>query len=196
MRIEICGAIGSGKSTLSNLLINYGFNLIPENFNTNPFWESFYLNPGHYIFETEITFLLQHYHDLKKNKKKNKVNVCDFSFTQDLAYAMIGLSGKKLNIFKDTYEEIVAELGLADSIICLKCEVDVLLERIKRRAREEEKLINAEFLTKLTNSIYTESEKVKKETKVIYIDSYKYDYVNDVQIQKQILDQITKTIES
>ena len=31
----------------------------------NPFWEAFYTDPSAYTFETEITFLLQHYHFAK-----------------------------------------------------------------------------------------------------------------------------------
>lgn len=70
MRIEICGGIASGKTTLAKLLEENGIGkAIYENFEKNPFWEAFYKNPSKYAFETEIAFTLQHYHEIKKKQQ-------------------------------------------------------------------------------------------------------------------------------
>ena len=69
MRIEICGGIASGKTSLAKLLEEHTIGtVIYEDFKVNPFWEAFYNNPGEYIFETELTFTLQHYHEIKKRQ--------------------------------------------------------------------------------------------------------------------------------
>src|SRR3990167_5882637 len=100
MRLEICGGIASGKTTLLNLLKTNGYkNIIHENFQINPFWEPFYSNPGKYIFETEITFTLQHYHQIKEIVA-NELIITDYSFVLDLAYAKIELNGNKFLIFE------------------------------------------------------------------------------------------------
>jgi len=196
MRIEICGGIGAGKTTLATLLINKGFNPVIENFNLNPFWESFYLNPGKFIFETEVTFLLQHYHEIKKLEKKHIPHACDFSFSQDLAYAKIGLLGNQLNIFKAVYDQIIGELLQPSLIVCLRCDVEIMLERIHKRGRDEEAKIDKNFLTSLTDAIYMEMEEVKGFTKVIFIDSDKNDYVNNFGIQQQIINEIENSLGS
>jgi len=54
MRIEITGAIGSGKSSLAKLLLDHGFDVVFEEFKMNPFWRAFYSNPIKYNFETEL----------------------------------------------------------------------------------------------------------------------------------------------
>ena len=80
MRIEICGGIASGKTTFAALVSRIGYESISESFVTNPFWDAFYSEPGSYIFETEITFALQQYHQVKKQLGAAKPIVCDYSF--------------------------------------------------------------------------------------------------------------------
>ena len=195
MRIELCGPIGAGKTTLANLLVNRGYSLVVDNFNINPFWEAFYLNQGKYIFETEITFLLQHYHDLKKFDKKNTNFVCDFSFVQDLGYAKIGLLGNKLKLFESVYKEILREFGLPELIIFLKCDIDILLERIKKRGRKEELLIQKRFLNNLNKMVSHEVKLLMRKVKVLKINSGEKDYLNNEIVQKQILEKIDLLLE-
>lgn len=144
MRIEICGAIGSGKTTLAKLLGQNAFEPIFEDFKQDPFWLPFYENPGAHAFETEITFLLQHYHQVKRCNGANLV--CDFSFTQDLAFAKIGLKGERLHLFRRVMNECMDELGPADLIIFLRCPPERLLTRIEHRGRPEEKNLTIDFL--------------------------------------------------
>ena len=64
--VEVCGGIASGKTTFAALMTNIGLIPVLEDFKKSPFWEAFYRNPGEYIFETEISFILLHYHQIKK----------------------------------------------------------------------------------------------------------------------------------
>ncbi len=154
MRIEISGGIGSGKTTLATLFSGSKFKVLFENFRLNPFWEPFYQNPNKYNFETEITFVLQHYHQIKLNVDSHVV--CDFSLYQDLAFAKLGLTGKRLKIFEDVYSECIAELGPPDYVIRLECDSSTMLQRIKTRGRNEETLIDVQFLETLQQCIVRE----------------------------------------
>ena len=58
-RIEICGGIASGKTTLASLMKKLKVEVLFEDFKTNPFWKAFYVYPGKYIFETEINTQLK-----------------------------------------------------------------------------------------------------------------------------------------
>jgi deoxyadenosine/deoxycytidine kinase len=187
MRIEICGGIGAGKTTLTTLLGLNGYSSIFEDFKSNPFWEPFFSNPDKFNFETEITFLLQHYHEIKLALDKVKTFVCDFSFYQDLAYAKKGLNESRLKIFEDIFNEGIKELGQPDLLICLKCDEKTLLHRIRSRGRKEEKLIDLNFLAKLNQNIYTEVQNLDRYNKVLYLDSKRYNFVLNTYDQQEVL---------
>ncbi len=190
-RIEIIGGIATGKTTLTKILEKNNLNCVIEDFTLNPFWKSFYLNPGKFIFETEVTFLLQHYHAIKKSLGKGKDFVCDFSLLGDLAYAKIGLKSNKLYIFESVYSEIISEIYKPNLLIYLECEPKIQLERIKNRNREEEKLISVEFLSTLNEAI--KNEVVNKEN-VLKINSSKVDFVKDNNSISKTLDHIKSAL--
>ena len=98
--IEVAGCIASGKTTLVQALSGTFANAIYEDHTINPFWSAFYTNPSLCAFETEITFLLQHYHFLKITATQSEVaSLLDHSFELDMAYAEIGLHGDRKRIF-------------------------------------------------------------------------------------------------
>jgi deoxyguanosine kinase len=191
MRIEICGGISSGKTTLANLLSESGIKPIFENFRANPFWEDFYSNPGQHIFETEITFLLQHYHEIKQTKQVSNILVCDFSLYLDLAYAKIGLRGSKYDAFCSVYDEVISELGYPNILVYLKCDAEILMDRIRARGREVEKNITSEFLKSLDDALRNEIDKIKNHSKVIVIDSGESNFFDDITIRKKIVQNIS-----
>src|SRR5207302_1694437 len=80
IRIEICGGIASGKTTFASLFEQQA-KIIYEDFQAVPFWQDFYAAPAEHAFETELSFLLQHYHQVKRAQSKGQsLVVCDFSF--------------------------------------------------------------------------------------------------------------------
>ena len=60
--IEVAGCIASGKTTFVRILEVESLEGIFEDHTINPFWKTFYTDPSTCAFETEISFLLQHYH--------------------------------------------------------------------------------------------------------------------------------------
>ncbi|HEV7698971.1 MAG TPA: deoxynucleoside kinase, partial [Pyrinomonadaceae bacterium] len=130
MRIEICGAIGAGKTTLAGVLKSNSFVCVTESFRLNPFWSLYFSNPDKFSFETELTFILLHYHQIKLLADNPLPLVCDFSLIQDLAYAMDALAGKRLDIFESIFDEALTEVGPPDLVVCLQCRPEALLERI------------------------------------------------------------------
>jgi hypothetical protein len=63
--------------------------LLLENFESNPFLRAFYENPSANAFETEFSFLLLHFHQLKSHvcAVANSEVISDFHLAKDLLYA-------------------------------------------------------------------------------------------------------------
>jgi deoxyadenosine/deoxycytidine kinase len=193
-RIEVCGGIAAGKTTFASLMKKINLNIIYEAFKKNPFWKAFYRNPGIYIFETEITFLLQHYHQIKDGIESGKKFICDFSFLLDLAYAKIGLTGTKLKAFECVYDEIRDEVALPHLIVYLKCDAETELKRIRERDRAEESSINLEFLSALNEALHNEVETFQGITPVITIDSGKKDFANIESVKDEMVNLINSCL--
>jgi deoxyadenosine/deoxycytidine kinase len=176
-RVEICGNIASGKTTLCKNLTLKGFTPIFENFQKNPFIKKFYEDPGEFSFETEITFLLQHYHAIKLQLSSHLV-VCDFSLFQDIAYADVNLEGNRHKLFLEMAVELQNEILFPSKLIHIRCPEDILIERIKKRNREIEKGLTIEYLIEVNKAISFRVAKIKHKIQIISLDSDKTDFTD------------------
>jgi deoxyguanosine kinase len=188
MRIEICGGIAAGKTTLARLLKSLPARPVLERFRENPFWRAFYANPGAHAFETEVTFLLQHYHELKVHGSRYGTIVSDFSLLQDAAYAAMGLPGSQKAAFDKVLLEVEAEIGRADLLIHVVCPPTVELERIKRRGRQAEARITVSFLRALNTSI--EDHVRSTASPVAIVDSAKLNFARNARDRQAVLQSI------
>ena len=185
-RIEICGGIATGKTTLAGLMTDVDVDIIHEDFAKNPFWEAYYQNPGaQYMFETETTFILQHYHDIKRQIGEGRILVTDYSFVTDLAYARIGLDGAKLEIFRSIYQLLKEEIGSPALIVHLRCSVEVQANRIAARGRDEENMIDVGFLEKLNQAIVDEISELNTKLNIIEINTEAEDFAHNDIIRKK-----------
>lgn len=176
--VEIAGGIASGKTTLLNALSGVGAHPVYENHALNPYWHDSYSEPGAYTFETEISFLLQHYHFAKKAQSLEAVVILDHSFELDLAYAKVGLVGKRNEIFEAIYNEVREELGPPELLIWLRCTPEEEGRRIQARNREIEQNIDLRFLTDLNGKLEATIHSFEKRgvTSVIQLDSEENDF--------------------
>jgi deoxyadenosine/deoxycytidine kinase len=192
-RIEICGGIASGKTTLAQLLATSGLIEVLEDFQTNPFWKSFYADPTGTAFETEVTFLLQHYHAIKSMPELTSGFVCDFSLVLDLAYARVTLAGGRLDAFLRVLKEVHDELPPPDLLIYLNCNPSVELERIRRRGRNVESAITVDYLAKINGAL---EEQLQDEAtrNVLVIDSAARNFAQDEGVRLAIAEEIDRRI--
>jgi deoxyadenosine/deoxycytidine kinase len=193
-RIEVCGGIASGKTTFAILMKRIGIEPILENFRTNPFWQAFYSDPGKYTFETEISFMLQHYHQIKREYGNGKIKICDFSFFLDIAYTEIGLKDSKLKAFHTVYNEIKQELSPPALLVYLNCDAETELERIRNRGRAVEKSINLEFLDVLNKAVKLQVENAKKKIDVISVDSAQKNFVENELVKQELTDLVFNSL--
>jgi deoxyadenosine/deoxycytidine kinase len=157
MLIAIEGCIGAGKTTVAKGLATFrGSGLLLEDFATNPFLEAFYEHPSETAIETEFSFLLLHFHQLKMNANKilHAEVLSDFHLGKDLLYADLNLFEVPVRkVFGDLYS--ICERGVVspDLIICLWATDDLIVQRIKSRNREFEQEIDTGYYANV-NSEY------------------------------------------
>lgn len=189
-RIEICGGIASGKTTLCNVLGKYGVQSEFENFKENPFWALFYTNPSLHAFETEVTFLLQHYSQIKMSATNDAVVAVDYSLLQDLAYANVNLSKCARRIFQVVYRHLQRKLAPPKLIVHLRCSTAEELRRIKLRARQEEETVRVLYLDALNGAINRAVARARRHTVVLQIDSDAVDFAHDRGAQEHVVREI------
>lgn len=190
VRIEICGGIASGKTTLANLLGASTRQVVLEDFSNNPFWRAFYADPNSTAFETEITFLLQHYHQIKIATNHDKSSACDFSLLLDYAYAHVTLSGSRFDTFERVYNEACSHLSPPSLLVYLQCDPAVELERIRARGREVEKSITVDYLSSINRCLASLVAALPAFQAVLSIDSVLYDFAHDKQAKAEVIKQV------
>ena len=184
MRIEICGGIAAGKTTLAATLEKLGYNCIYEDLTSLKILKDFYNDPGLYTFETEIMCLLQHVHQIKAEKLKRDILFTDFSLQQDYAYASNNLTVSEQCAFNAVYTEVINQLLEPELIIYLKCDPLILKNRIVARGRIEEQGISVKYIE---NIICKLEERIgDKKIQVISVDTGNYD-LRDIKVVNKIV---------
>ncbi|MCW5658869.1 MAG: deoxynucleoside kinase [Burkholderiaceae bacterium] len=175
MRIEICGGIASGKTTLANLLQPMP---VREHFKDNPFWHAFYADPASWFEEKNISFLIQHTAAIKGAAHQPLV-VCDFAVVQDLAYAALSGDSQHLQVMRVLFDHMYRKLRPPELIVHLRCSAHVQRERIAIRARKEESGITLAYLSRLNEAIEAVLRDAAECTDVLEISSDRVDFASD-----------------
>ena len=80
MHIAIAGNIGSGKTTLTNMLAkHYGWTPRFEPVDHNPYLEDYYKDLARWAFNLEVYFLKQRFKDLLEIRRSEKTIIQDRS---------------------------------------------------------------------------------------------------------------------
>lgn len=173
-RIEICGGIASGKTSLAQQLEKEGYTAIYERYEDNPFLTKFYLDKEvDNTFETEMVFVLLHSNWIKM-KQNIETLVCDYSLFQDYCYGVNNLTGKDMEVFQSLYDHVLKQINPVDLTIYLKCDVECLLERIRLRDRKMEQTISRKYLQ---SNIETIEKNLFRQKNVMIIESDKYNFI-------------------
>jgi deoxyadenosine/deoxycytidine kinase len=152
MIIAVEGSIGSGKTTTATLVANrLGAPVVLENTVAHPFLEDFYADPARHAIQTELAFLLIHYHQLNALPSAPRV-ITDFAPAKDLAFAIMNLNKGDLKLFETVYDDLLGRVEQPLLTILLDVPVDVLFTRIRARGRPYEQQMAVEYLTRLRQS--------------------------------------------
>lgn len=161
--IGILGPIGSGKTTLSKILSErFGVQRVEENFPQNPFLEDFYAAPSEYSFRSQLWFLkstVDQLSELHSNSSRilDPTNEMNYLFAKthlDMGW----MSQHEFNLYTEIYSifEEKGHIKKPDLYIVLHTDMDVLVPRIRARARPAEMLMldnYSIYLLKLSRNV-------------------------------------------
>ena len=175
-RVEICGAIAAGKTTLTNAFSKIGYNVELEDFTKISMLDDFYSNPLLVSFETEISFTMQHYYQIKKALQISEVVICDFSPIDDYAFALSILTEKEMEIYDQVFSYALKKIGNPQKLIKLDASTNELLSRIKSRGRQNEQGINRSSLIKFEENLSIAIERFYRDVPLIKINTEQYSF--------------------
>jgi deoxyadenosine/deoxycytidine kinase len=153
------GPIGVGKTSLVKRLADHfrGETLL-EAAEENPFLQRFYENPKASAFPAQLFFLFQRsqqMNDLQQGDMFRQQLIADFMLEKDRLFAQINLDAEEMKLYEQVYSRMTLEAPAPDLVVYLQAPVDVLLERIRHRARPQERTIDRAYLQRLCDA-YTE----------------------------------------
>lgn len=196
--IAIEGNIGAGKTTLSNKLAeDFNAKTVLERFADNPFLPKFYEDQSRYAFPLEMSFLADRYQqtadDLAQFDLFKDFIVADYHIFKSLIFAKVTLAEDEFRLYKTMFDIIYKEMPKPDLYIYLYQSTERLLENIKKRGRDYEQDIPAEYLEKI-NSGYLDYIKTQKELNVLIIDVSDRDFIRNQEDYNFILNEIQTKI--
>lgn len=153
MYIGFEGPIGAGKTTLTELLANQlGGQTVLEDFDNNPFLPDFYRAKDRWGLAMQLWFLSERYAQLSQVKVTVQPAVADHTLLKDRVFAQALLSGRELNLYERISQAMHEDVEYPTVVVFLDARNEILLQRIKRRGRDYEKDITADYLDALRAS--------------------------------------------
>ncbi|MCG7868838.1 MAG: deoxynucleoside kinase [gamma proteobacterium symbiont of Stewartia floridana] len=153
------GPIGVGKTSLVRRLANhFQSEMLLEGAEENPFLQRFYENPREAALPAQLFFLFQRsrqWNGLVQDDLFRQQLIADFMLEKDRLFAQINLDQDELALYEQVYQQLTLQAPPPDLVVYLQAPVETLMKRIRKRARPQEKTIEADYLKKLCDA-YTD----------------------------------------
>jgi len=200
MHIAIAGNIGSGKSTLTELLAkHYGWEPRYEAVEHNPYLEDYYRDIHRWSFNLEVYFLKERFRDLLAIAEADHTIIQDrtiyegvYVFMQNNK-AMGNLSELDYQTYMELFEQMMSMVRVPDLMIYLRASVPHLVGNIQKRGRDYEQTIQLDYLQNL-NERYDDFIYHKYPGQVMTIEKDDLDFLNRSKDFAQIVDRIDRTL--
>ncbi|WP_016990649.1 2-amino-4-hydroxy-6-hydroxymethyldihydropteridine diphosphokinase [Flavobacterium sp. ACAM 123] len=192
------GNIGAGKTTLATKIAeDFNAKTVLERFADNPFLPKFYKDQNRYAFPLEMSFLADRYQQLSDDLAQfdlfKDFLVADYHIFKSLIFAKITLAEDEYRLYRNLFDIVYREMPKPDLYIYLYQNSERLLQNIKKRGRDYEQKIPADYLDKI-NSGYLEYIKSQTDLNVLIIDISDKDFVKNQQDYLFVLEQIKNKI--
>ena len=139
--IAIEGPIGVGKSSLAERLAARLEAAAVLEEKDNPFLADFYGGGPGAALQAQLFYLLSRHRQqqlLQQGDLFAASTVCDYLFDKDKIFAYVNLDDNELFIYQRLYDLLVKDVPAPDLVVYLQAPTDVLMRRLRDRARESD----------------------------------------------------------
>ena len=174
--INVCGMIGSGKTTLTkNLATVIEASAVYEPYDKNPFLSKVYAGNDDLALDSELFFLISRADQLSKESlQPGSIYISDYVYDKEPIFANKLLNTDQLELHAELYPLIAAKTVLPVVVVYLKDSAANCLERIHQRHRSYEQQIKLSFLESLGED-YDKLIRSWKACPVIEVDKSGFD---------------------
>ena len=176
MHIAVAGNIGSGKTTLTNMLSNhYGWRPHFEAVDDNPYLADFYNDMQRWSFNLQIYFLNTRFKDVVEILKSEETVIQDRTIYEDACifaknlHKMGLMSTRDFENYNTLFSLMLSLVKPPDLLIYLRSSVPNLVNHIQKRGREYEAGIRLDYLQGL-NNLYEKWIENYKDGKLLIVD--------------------------
>ena len=176
MHIAVAGNIGSGKTTLTNMLSNhYGWRPHFEAVDDNPYLADFYNDMQRWSFNLQIYFLNTRFKDVVEILKSEETVIQDRTIYEDACifaknlHKMGLMSTRDFENYNSLFSLMLSLVKPPDLLIYLRSSVPNLVNLIQKRGREYEAGIRLDYLQGL-NNLYEKWIENYKDGKLLIVD--------------------------
>ena len=158
MHVAIAGNIGSGKTTLTELLAkHFKWTPIYEQMDDNPYIANFYEDMRRWSFNLQVYFLHKRFKYVIDSRNTYDNIVQDRTLYEDAyifapnLHAMGLMNTRDFETYKSLFDLMESFIKPPDLLIYLKASVPTLIQQIEKRGREYESSIRLDYITSLNN---------------------------------------------
>jgi deoxyadenosine/deoxycytidine kinase len=196
MHIAIAGNIGSGKTTLTNLLAkHYGWEPKFEDVDFNPYLSDFYNDMRRWSFNVQVYFLNRRFEDVVAIRNSEKNVIQDRTIYEDARifapnlHSMGLMDSRDFENYSSLFNLMTSLVKAPDLIIYLKSSIPNLVAQIQKRGREYESSIRIDYLKGL-NDRYEEWIENYKDGPLMIVNVDELKFEENTDHLNQIIDRI------
>lgn len=196
MHIAIAGNIGSGKTSLTELLAkHYGWEPHYEDVDENPYLSDFYEDMPRWSFNLQVYFLKSRLSSVQQFREAGKTVIQDRTIYED-AYIFapnlhdMGLMSRRdYENYFSLFELMNSFVKAPDLLIYLRASIPTLVNQIQMRGRSYENNIRLDYLKRL-NERYEAWIQGYKNGKLLIIDANEIDFIKNKSDLSMIIDKV------
>ncbi len=196
MHIAIGGNIGSGKTSLTELLTkHYGWKAHYENVDENPYLTEFYDDMQRWSFNLQIYFIKSRFEQILKIIQSGDTVVQDRTIYEDAyifapnLHSMGLMSTRDFETYSSLFNLMVSLVKTPDLLIYLRTSVPTLVHQIQKRGRKYEASIRLDYLQRLNERYEAWAENYKLGN-ILIIDVDTYNFVENPEDMSYVIDKI------